>query len=268
MRCCRRLSVIAVLLLVAHVSCWGGLSSYLPLGREWAGDRELPKPLGGGLTVHYQEQGYQISTLSVDLAVPAPLIDLNALLQTSELDIENEVYEVNLAFDAWVLPFFNVFGLLGYIDGETTVDVSVPPENIQLNIEYSGIMYGVGCVLAGGWDPFFGTLTAAITETDLDVSTSSVKAWMVSPKAGINTGIGAFWLGVMYQEAEEEHTGEATVTMFGNTLPVSYDATLEQDEPWNYVAGFSTVLGECLEVSIEGGLGDRKQATVTTKFRF
>ena len=248
----------------------GGLAEprLFPLAPELAGDRDLPPPCGVGLTAHVQKQNLDFVSLAVAPRVAVPGLDFAALVNSAELEIENDLYEINAAADIWVLPFLNVFTLLGYIDGTTRVDVNVPGQSLGFDIDYEGIVYGAGLTLAGGWKSTFASLTATITETDLDVSTSTVSAWVLTPKAGVNLGSTSLYLGAMYQEAEEEHEGDITVDVAGFNVPLRYDVALEQDDPWNYLAGVSLLLDDRWEIDLEGGLGDRTQATLTAKLRF
>ncbi len=60
---------------------------------------------------------YQIDGLSFFPPV-LPITD------PSLLDVNNETDVIDLKIDVWVLPFLNLFGIYGQIDGDTTVDLS------------------------------------------------------------------------------------------------------------------------------------------------
>ena len=257
----RNVALIIVLVMAAMgVSGVRADTGLFPLCKSMAGDRELPRPWGVGITLHQQDQDYSLGRLDVDIPVDLAL--------AQDVDVENTVGEANLKVDLWLLPFLNVFGLLGRIDGETTVNLT--PFFSDLSIEYAGVVYGAGVTCAGGVGRYFGSLTATYTDTSLDASDSSVEAWVVSPKVGMTAHARGghpivFWVGAMYQEADEEHEGQITVPVFG---PVRYDVLLEEKEPWNYLVGLSTAVGEHVSIELEGGVGDRTQLTGSIGWRF
>jgi hypothetical protein len=216
---------------------------------------DLPLPFGIGINYYRQCQGYDLTSLRVNV-LPG---DLSAL---EGIAIDNRVSEMNAKLDYWVLPFVNVFGIVGVVDGKTDVDTDLIP---GLTVDYEGGIYGGGITLAGGWDRYFVTLTAALTETELDTSRSSVNAWVVSPKAGMTGNWGAAWIGGMYQQTDERHEGSLTLPIYGT---VDYEVEFEQKEAWNASLGYTTVIGDLCQVDLEAGFGDRTHASVSATYRF
>ncbi len=231
-------------------------SAPFPLFRSWAGDRELPRPFGIGLNLYHQTQDYELRDLRLNL----PTLDMGMV---SRVEIENATSEVDFQADVWLLPFLNVFGIIGNVDGETIVNPGPPLD--ELKVDYDGLVYGGGATLAMGGKRFFGSVSAIITETDLDRATSSVEAWIVTPRVGVRTNVAEFWVGVMYQQAEERHRGRISVPIFGD---VTYDVELEEKEPWNYLVGAGAGIGEHWRLELEAGFGNRKQALLLLSYRF
>lgn len=241
----------------------GDAAGLFPLGKAMAADKELPRPFGVGATVHYQKQGYSLSRMTVSL----PNVNL---AQAAGLDIDNELIEMDVTADLWVLPFLNVFGLIGRIDGETEVDLS----SVQLGgltIDYDGVVYGGGVTLAGGIDNVFASLTAIFTDTHLDQSDSSVQAWILTPRIGVSTRIPesdrpvTLWAGAMYQQTDEEHSGSIAAAQLGT---VAYDVELEEDSAWNALVGVATELSDHWNLELEAGGSSRSQVTLTATCRF
>ncbi len=247
---------LAGLLVVTTVAPAEKPSSFLPLGKSWVGDRELPRPFGIGLNLYHQTQDYELKGLTLNL----PTVDMT---QVSRIDIANATDEVNVQFDAWLLPFLNVFGIVGNVDGKTTVNPGPPLS--ELEVDYDGLVYGGGATLAGGVGRFFFSMSAITTETDLDTTTSSVDAWIFTPRVGVRAGAVELWGGAMYQEAEERHRGHISVPIFGD---VAYDVELQEKEPWNYLIGAGTNIGEHWRLELEAGFGNRKQALFLLAYRF
>ena len=218
-------------------------------------DSRLPSPVGVGVNYYRQTQGYDLSSLRVNV-LPGDLAALEGI------EIENDVTEMNVKLDYWLLPFLNVFGIVGSVDGETDVETDLIP---GLSVDYEGVVYGGGVTLAGGWDDYFITLTAALMETELDTSTSSINAWILSPKVGMAGRYGAVWIGAMFQQTDEQHEGNIVVPIYDS---VDYDVEFEQKESWNGSVGITTGIGKNWQIDLEGGFGDRMHASFSTTYRF
>lgn len=257
--------IVLFLSFILLVSLCGSQDSrgIFPLWKSLAQGKELPSPFGFGLNVYSQNQTFNFLESSFYVS------DFNLSTVIPEnIDINNQIIERNLKLDLWVLPFMNVFGILGEVDGKTVVDYELLDDQIRMN--YKGLIYGSGITMAGGYDPYFVTLTAAFSKTKLENSESVMKAWIFTPKVGIsmsgwkiikNMNI---WLGAMYQQAEEQHSGCIEIL---NSIDVEYDVTLEQKNVWNSIAGMliSFTNDFCLE--LERGIGDRKHTLASLIYR-
>ncbi|MBN2543247.1 hypothetical protein JXI42_10315 [bacterium] len=237
-------------------------SQYLPLGRSWAGDKKLPLPVGVSARYYYQDQAYVLSELWIN-DEPRETDDLDTI------DVSNEIGEWNLKIDVWVLPFVNFFGLLGSIKGNTLVDFAIGED---MNIDYEGWMWGIGATIATGMGRFFSTVSTIYTDSNLDVTTSTVNAWILSPNIGVNFNDVwfidrfALWGGAMYQRSEEKHEGDiGGVPLFGE---IHYKVGLRQRESWNFQMGLNTEFTEHICLELDGGLGDRHQASASLMYRF
>jgi hypothetical protein len=224
---------------------------------------KIPNPLGLGLTFYNQTQPYQIDSLEVQFPGLDP-----SLLQ--DFEVANETTSYHIRLDYWVLPFLNIFGMVGNIDSSTPIglsglDIGLPFAIKDLTVSLDGTVYGGGLVLAVGGEKWFATVAADITETDLDVADSSVSAWVVTPKVGLRLSRGAVWIGAMYQRAEEEHRGVFELPFVGQ---IPFQVKLRELEPWNYTIGGTAGLGEHWVLILQGGFGDRKSALATIEYRF
>ncbi len=226
-----------------------------PLGRALAAGHELPPPYGFGLTLYRQTQDYELKHLKMNL----PLDTLLA----SGVDIENRTDAVNLQFDLWLLPFVNIYGVIGKIEGTSDIEVGPPLNNFEF--AYDGIVYGAGFAVTAGTERFFGSVNLAYTQTDLDISSSSVEAWVLTPLIGIPIKGGAVWIGANYQKTEEKHKGSISLPPFGDVV---YEAELAEKEPWNYLVGMRANLKPGWYLDIEGGFGKRKSVRISISHRF
>lgn len=265
-------------------------SSFLPLNKELAEGRDLPLPFGIGVTGYWQEQGMKANSIGFDLDPSG----LNPLLTTisataTATNVESELDNYNARVDAWILPFLNVYGVYGEVDGENTASglaldavttatltglgVTLPS---SFTFSYDGDVYGFGLILAGEWGRVWGTLDYNFTQADLDISTSEIDTSTLTPRLGVRGNLGgvqgSLWLGAMYQDIDERQVGNllfpATVGAATVNLPVAYDVRLQQDEQWNFLVGAGAELSEQWNLSLEGGFGDREQFMGNLTFRF
>ena len=103
-------------------------SSFLPLMAEEARKRgyELPLPFGASAIYNYLERDIEVTDLGIGVngAPVGSVSDYVDLGSTSHVNV------ALARFDAWILPFLNVYALLGHIDNQSTtravVTVPVP----------------------------------------------------------------------------------------------------------------------------------------------
>ena len=266
-------------------------------GNDMAGDRKLPRAWGIGIDYFEMDQPYSLDSLTivdtVDLGgVPIP-IDLQAILipDPSILPIENDIRHNDIKIDVWVLPFLNVFGIYGQIDGDTQIDLGVlgvplPPQTNTLTVDYDGDVFGGGIVLVVGGDRWFASVTGTITDTDLGGDfNSSVEATTIQPRLGMRfSDHTEFWIGGYFLDAEEKHSGVIdldlgllgtqpipigggqTVTLDGQD--VAFDVDLSQGRDSNVSFGTHMMFSDAWEATIEVGTGSRATALANITYRF
>ena len=263
----------AVLCLLGLLPCVAQADSLFR--NDLAQGRYVPRAFGVGLDIVRVDQELTIDRLSVTTPPgfpPLPLDDASGIVTKS--DVGND----GIKFDAWLLPFFNVFGLYGQFDGDTDVDLRgtmlpLPPDLQQLRISYDGDVYGGGFVLAAGNDRWFGSLVATFTDTDLDSGfSSSIKATTLQPRVGLRYGNNnEVWLGGYWINADESHSGTINVD-FGpgvGIVPIGFEVDLSQSEGFSPAIGTHVTFGESWELTLEiGGGGDRDTALGNLTYRF
>ncbi|MBT3570678.1 MAG: hypothetical protein HN494_17650 [Opitutae bacterium] len=278
-------------------------SDFLPLNKELAGDADLPLPFGIGVTFHGQEQNMKPNSITLTastallmglgaLDVPASFTTLNPIANpTTEISaiatrVESDV-DTNIArLDAWILPFLNVYGLYGEVDGDNKVVDAVIAESATATalvsqafktVPYEGDVYGFGAILAFSKGRWWGTLDYTYTEADLDISASEITTHTISPRIGTTGNIGnlkgSIWIGGMHQDVDEHQVGSVTADLSAiNPLlgiqTIGYDVQQEAEEEWNFLVGASLNLTEQLDIAVEGGFGDREQVMGNLTFRF
>jgi hypothetical protein len=183
-------------------------SSFLPLLGEEAAKRgiELPLPFGVGAVYYHLSRDIKITDVRVGRNGAPP----TSVSQFAKLSSNSNVDNVNLKLDAWILPFVNVYAIVGYVwnTSETTIDVSLPPllpsgpnrqRVVKVPTEIQGSVGGVGMTLAGGYGPYFMTYDVNLDQADLGFD-DKFKAVVTSIRAGWNGRAGTHalraWLSV------------------------------------------------------------------------
>jgi len=192
-----------ILLLATLLPLSASADSALPFMKDLAGDTELPRPWGISIDFYTMDQDYDIK----DLQFALPGISLG---DPSQIEVTNEVMHYDIQADVWLLPFLNVFGLIGKVDSDTL----------------DGTVYGLGFTLVYGTDNWFVSATTTYTETSTSgVLDSSVDSLAIQPRIGLIRDSWRFWAGSMYLDVDEKHSGTFDLPIIGGvpfsvTVPV------------------------------------------------
>lgn len=262
-----------------------GLSSSLPLGKSLAVGHDLPLPLGVSANVFYLEQDLNSQSVSIDVP-PLPLpggppLQLPPGLPAQTAKLESRATSTTAKLDAWILPFLNVYGVAGYVDGETNASgfsvAGLPPQVASLlpssfSVAYSGPVYGGGATLAAGIGDYFVSLDANYTESDLDIGDSTIEAFTLTPRVGINGSLGdlngSLYIGAQYQDVDERQNGSVKFPIMGMPVPVGYDVVSETEDEWNLLVGVNLKTSGNWNYGIEAGFAERKHIMATLNYRF
>ncbi len=250
-------------------NCW---SSFLPIWGEEARQKghELPLPFGIIANVMFMEQDYSVKNIDLDING----IGLNLPGSVVGGKVRGEDLSTVMRFDAWILPFLNVYAIVGKTSGETSTHVLIPFGNLNLSfpfkLDYKGTTLGGGVTLAGGIRSVFFVLDLNYTETDLDISDSKITALVFSPRIGWHGRIGpwkgALWVGGMYQDLEQVIKGSVRVSPIQTS--VKFKVKQKADRPWNMTLGMRWNITPHIDLIAEGGFVGRKQILTSIGYRF
>ena len=194
----------------------------------------------------------------------------------------------------WLLPFANIYGIFGYINGESELDLDVsrittslpipglppifePGKTIDLNIHYKGTTFGGGMTLAGGYKDFFASVDGNYTYSNIDIADGDITTLTISPRLGLLVdspevkGSLAFWVGAMYMKYKQTVTDDISLNEFDPRLPsvkINYKLDVQNDEPWNFIFGGQWEITQRWQIMAEGGVGERKQLILGAFLRF
>ena len=227
---------------------------------------DLPLPFGLGATYTYLAQHTEV----FDVKFKDELLDLDIpAAKTSS-------HTIVLRADVWLLPVLNVYGMLGYTDGQTEPTIQFRDGTTRSKIvNYSRGLYGGGATLAGGYKAFFVTLdanytTGAVQSGKGEIGNHEIYSITVTPRAGAvfssgAWGQGTLWVGGMYMDFEQEVRD--TVRVSGQDI--DFSVRIKAKDPWNVLFGGNWELNKRWSIVVElGGILDRFQATGAAMFRF
>lgn len=111
----------------------------------------FPQPYGASLNVYYGTQDLEIQNLKLGLNGEG-LTSLDGLLEVESYT--ESAQTVSFQADAWVIPFLNVYGMVGVSSIKSEVKLAVPTD-FELDIITRGSFLGYGATLAGVIGPVF-----------------------------------------------------------------------------------------------------------------
>ena len=260
-----KIPALAVLICLA-LPALGEEARMLPFLGEEARKRgyELPEPFGVGLVYYKLQRDIEVTDVRVGRNGAPPV----SASQFADLGSTSDVDNVNLKADVFLLPFLNVYGIVGKIKNEsdTHIRVTLPPlvpgrpdRILQTTVPTSleGTVKGVGVTLAGGYQSFFGALDVNRAKADIGFN-EKLKAVVSSARVGWNGTAGGrplrAWVNATYWDTFAIVKG-SVADPDGGTL----DFEVEQGpkHPWTYGVGFSYAWRKWFEIAVDTGTDGR-----------
>jgi hypothetical protein len=229
-------------------------------------------------------QDYDIKSVEFE-----PLVPPGSLPPIAGVEVDRasgNAYSIDGRVDAWLFPFLNVYGVMGYTQGDTATTAAATLAGLgtlefPFVLDYEGFTYGGGLTLVYGYKQLFAMVDYNYTRTDLDIADSEITAHVVTPRVGWHgkaAGLkGSAWLGAMYQGVDQKFRGQLTVDVplppppIGPgpmSVPVSYAVDEEATNPWNMVFGVQWDISPHWQWMIEGGVIGREQILTSLLLRF
>ncbi len=212
---------------------------------------ELPEPFGLGLILTGLDNR-EIDVSDVRIGVDG---DSQSVSEYATLGSSSTVFNSNLRFDTWLLPFLNVYALVGYVHNEsaTQVHVVLPapgplPGNIEVNREIDtsldGYVGGVGMTLAAGYKSLFVVADFNYSKADLGFD-DRFTAKIGSLRAGWQGKAGGkslqTWLGVGKWDTAATAKGHVDLD---DGRRVTFEADQHPHTEWMYEAGVNVMLSK------------------------
>lgn len=138
-------------------------------------------PVGAMLNLMGGEQAVNITDLKVGFndvePVPLDFIKFG--------DVKAHMQTATTRLDLWILPFVDLYGILGLVQAKTNVNINAPFQ-FSSEADFKGYTMGLGTTLAGGYHGIITITDINYTWTHLDNLDNTVKSFMVTPRLGYN----------------------------------------------------------------------------------
>ena len=175
---------------------------------------DIPYPAGIMGNYMWLKQNIVIDNLQLGLKNDErdiPLTDVN-FIQFG--DNVNTSYSLNVRPDLWILPFLNVYGILGYGESNTEVNIVAPIEFLSI-VDQSLNTAGFGVMGAGGIGPIWFSVDANWTWSKPALLDSPVLVNVLGLRMGHTFKFNnkperniALWAGAMSMKMSSETSGE------------------------------------------------------------
>lgn len=257
---------------------------------------DLPLPYGVGLTYANVDQAQLLNSLQVGInggdVIPFDFV--------SFADAMSDSNSTSLKADAWILPFMNVFVMLGKLDGQATMDVvldgngmldhldiscgGLPPNPLcdllgektfilPITTNFEGTTYGIGTTLAAGWKGWFVAVPLNLTYADLQGSQTDGLNVTITPRFGKVFNLGrngnlALFAGGNYLDSDL--TIDGLFETPDGSLQFDYIIDQKNQDEWNLLLGFNWDINKRLSWSAEydGFIGSRDAFITSINWRF
>ncbi|RHW75680.1 hypothetical protein [Colwellia sp. RSH04] len=244
---------------------------------------DLPLPFGVAVNYRTQENDFDFTSFSV-LGIPPE--SLEKLFDPATSTAKVKVESLSLKADMFILPFWNVFAVLG--QNKTSVDmqahfkgvdaclgitlpngsclgesVQLPSTDIPISLDLTYETLGLGTTLAVGYKNVFASMTATYAHSSLkDSASPATTMWIFSPMIGYQF---TEWRAQVLVGAEYQ---DYAAKMTGVVGELDYDIGIESDK-WSYTLGARKELGQHYNLIALASRGNgRTSFTLSAEYRF
>lgn len=178
---------------------------------------DLPYPAGIMANYVWMKQGIVIDNLHLGFENDHTNIPLTEVDFIEFKDNINTSYSVNVRPDLWVLPFLNVYGIFGYANLKTEVNLTYPIHLTSV-VEQSAKTAGFGVMSAFAVGGFFLSVDANFTWNKPELLDEAIPVNVLGLRLGKNFTFNknpasniTFWVGAMRIGTSGGSTGSLTL---------------------------------------------------------
>lgn len=286
-------------------------SDFLPIWGKEAREKGylLPLPFGVSLVGLTQEQPFEVSQIGMEVGgKESDVINdfIDNTITAKNLKVSDTT--LNLRLDAWLFPFWNVYGIVGKTKGkaelELDVDLELPTlllaaanigsglnsqrctslnlpfqgpnpgsclvtaEGLPTQLNFHGTVLGYGTTIAGGYGDFFGMFDVNYTEADINIAIEKSKQVVYSARIGWNGSISTFTGQVWLGTMKQDIDQQIAVMAEDGNVAVLIDQ--HASAPWNYLIGGQWNITEEWAIIAETNFAfsERQQFMMQVGYRF
>jgi len=236
---------------------------------------ELPLPRGISGIFYYVERDIEITDIRVGVDGAA----LRSVSKFLDLGSMSHVSVALARFDVWLLPFLDVYGLLGYVTNTSTTrgTVTIPTLgpgpgtrsfNVSATTDLDGFVGGAGLTLAGGYRQLFAVADVNYSQTDIGFD-DRFRALIGSVRVGWNGKVQEIplrlWVGGMYWGTKSTAKSSVDVPNVGR---VSFEADQGPLHPVNATVGGSITLFRRWDAFVEYGFNGQDVQAISAGLTF
>jgi len=250
----------------------------LPLMRDWFEEKgiDLPMPYGVSANFIFMERDIEVTDVRVQFGNRPP----ESISDRADFEVSNTTIIPAFRFDAWLLPFLNVYAMggKGFTDTSLSSVIQIKPPlgdpievELEQNQKVDGAMLGLGTTMVFGGDSWFVMLDANYAKVDIKEFDEGIGAWLYSGRVGWHGnsawGPSRVWTGLMYMDS-------GRTLKLSEDLPVIGPTLIEVDQqplnPTTIQFGASVTIKKHWDVLLELGTNfdDAFVAVLLGAYRF
>lgn len=221
------------------------------------------KPTGVSVEWYQHELDLKVTDIKTSLpGITSAMVDS----VKGSLDTTDNVKLVNIRLDYQLRPYLNVYGSIGKITDNTSVDFSKLGLGISdLVVDSKGTAYTAGAILVGKYGKLIPALQYIHSNIDLEGNASDITLDALIPSLGVQTNYGVFDASLVYQALEAEYSGTVSAPFVGE-VPLTVNA--ENKDNLQVMAGWHTQLAKDLYLHTNVGLNGHQQFQLMLNKRF
>lgn len=203
----------------------------LPILGKGAYKKGYDLPLAWGLSGVYFTQTQEITIDKISIGFNgSELIDISNIIKFGPTIATTNAYTIRP--DVWILPFFNLYGIIGVGTTETNVNL-LKPIGFNTSQHFIANSFGVGATFSGALGPIWIAWDNNYNFVDVDVIVEPVPAFNSGLRIGHTIRFPykperslSVWGGVFYQSIQNDTQGSIALQdvfpNFGNDNVINY----------------------------------------------
>jgi hypothetical protein len=258
---------------------------FLPIWGVDAEKRGHKLPYSIGVTPGFYYGKRHIKVTDANVYIAGRTISAAGL---TKIKVRSKEQNWSVRLDTWVFPFLSFYALCGYTRQQTDASIGVNlidrirsrrganSRYFKIPVDLTGITYGGGITLVGGYKKYFtafdSNYTISALHGDLILGNKfspDVKALLCSLRLGWREKIGAsrlnLWIGETYWDTTNKITGNPYIPVVGK---VGFSLTESTKRPWSTHIGTHIEITKTVQFMVDMGTNFRGLFSVTPAFMF